>query len=545
MWLRYWGKTTPDYSAMRWPCPKGFHIMSSNEFMTFLNKWETIWAFAPGTWWYTWSQDANNIRKYMKIPPSSYMKWTSWTITHPSATNWYWWLWFCKTSTASQAPRLQLWYGSIVSVPTNNRSNAYSIRAVKDVPVAPDSSWTMTYDWSSTATWAWIYWNSTLWLISISADWSTWMTISDKNVWATTAYNESMTLNEIKTDAVCWLIYQRWNCQWVSAFWTINTSSTQVDASAYWPSNYYLSGTFITWSQDWSSVRNDNLRWWVTWIQQRPTPIVRRYYWWKMKTSYSAMRWPCPEGFHVPTRTESQALYNAVSSLWLATTWDTYKTYLKIPIAWYRLADSTISASSQWSMGYYRLCTYKEWTSHYPYRMRVLSSSVSYSDSWYAVHWYPIRPFKDEPVIPDSWRTTLYTWTWSAWIFHNSTLWLISISSDWNTRITIADKNAWATTVYNSWDTLSQSNCWNYYQRWNNYWFPRTWTISNVSSTQVNTTGYWPWNLYSDSTYRNTASNDWFNPVNPNLRWWVTGTQQRPVEILKTYYWNTLIWEKP
>ena len=65
-------------------------------------------------------------------------------------------------------------------------------------------------------------------------------------------------------------MYQRWNNYWFPSTWTIsNTSSTQVDASTYWPWNYYSSGTFITWNQDWSSVQNDDLRWWTTWITKK------------------------------------------------------------------------------------------------------------------------------------------------------------------------------------------------------------------------------------------------------------------------------------
>ena len=123
--------------------------------------------------------------------------------------------------------------------------------------------------------------------------------------------------------------------------------------------------------------------------------------------------------------------------------------------------------------------------------------------------------------------TTLYTWTWTwgAWIFRDSTNWLISLSSDWGTWITIADKNLWATVVYNTWDTLSIDNSWYYYQRWNNYWFnPFTWWIQS-STTQVDTTWYWPWNFYESSTFIDGIYwwfNDWSNPSNPDLWWWVT-----------------------
>lgn len=85
------------------------------------------------------------------------------------------------------------------------------------------------------------------------------------------------------------------------------------------------------------------------------------------------------------------------------------------------------------------------------------------------------------------------------------------------------DKNLWATTVWNSGDTLSEANCWKYYQRWNNYWFPRTWTVT-TSSTQVDASTYWPWNYYSSSTFitRSSSPYRWDTTDNWNLRWWVT-----------------------
>jgi hypothetical protein len=97
------------------------------------------------------------------------------------------------------------------------------------------------------------------------------------------------------------------------------------------------------------------------------------------------------------------------------------------------------------------------------------------------------------------------------------------LSSDWTEWITIADKNLWATTVYNKWDTLTSSNSWNLYQRWNNYWFSSTWTIT-TSSTRVDASNYWPWNYYSGSTFiaANSAPWDWSSVDNPNLRWWET-----------------------
>ena len=97
----------------------------------------------------------------------------------------------------------------------------------------------------------------------------------------------------------------------------------------------------------------------------------------------------------------------------------------------------------------------------------------------------------------------------TPWIYHNATDWLISISSDGTNWITIADKNLWATQVYNSWDTLSTANCGYVYQRWNNYGFPYTWSIT-VSWTPINASAYWPTNPYSNSTFRYKSNWIWY-----------------------------------
>ena len=112
-----------------------------------------------------------------------------------------------------------------------------------------------------------------------------------------------------------------------------------------------------------------------------------------------------------------------------------------------------------------------------------------------------------------------------AWVFRDVTNWLISISGDWSNWTTISDKNLWATTVFNTWDTLSEANAGKYYQRWNNYGFPFTWTVT-TSSTQVDASTYWPWNYYSSSTFikRGSRPYDWSSVQNDNLRWWVSWT---------------------
>ena len=229
-------------------------------------------------------------------------------------------------------------------------------------------------------------------------------------------------------------------------------------------------------------------------------------------------KWPAPSGFHVPTVTELQWLNTIMTSLSL-TTWDNWRINLHMPFAGSRTYQAA-ALSSQGSRWIY-------WSSSpYGNRSRCLflnSSSVTADSLDYRSRAFSVRCFKNSYVAPDS-SWTVIAWTlWSAWIFWNQTEWLISITN-WTTEYTIMDKNLWATTVYNDWDTLTQANMGNMYQWGNNYWFPSTWTISNTSSTQVNAQNYWPWNYYESDTFI-TWSIDWSSVQKDNLWGWVSQWQ--------------------
>jgi len=106
-------------------------------------------------------------------------------------------------------------------------------------------------------------------------------------------------------------------------------------------------------------------------------------------------------------------------------------------------------------------------------------------------------------------------------IYHSEANGLISISVDWTNRTTIADKNLWATAVWNSSDSPTDANCWNFYQWWNNYGFPHSWSIT-TDSTLVNAGSYWPGNYYSSSTF--IIWGLWDSSDNADLRWDTTDT---------------------
>ena len=248
------------------------------------------------------------------------------------------------------------------------------------------------------------------------------------------------------------------------------------------------------------------------------------------------MQWPCPTGFHVPTKNENVALVAAMTALGIDTSnWNCMKTYLKMPFAGNRGYSSAGVTFQGYYAAYWSSTAYSAVSAYY---LSFHSDVLVPQDVNYRSYGLSVRCFKNSPLQPTSSWTTLFDGSWiaaGAWIFHNTTDWVISISSDWTNWITIADKNLWATTVYNDGDTLSQANCWNYYQRWNNYGFPRTWSVT-TSSTQVDASNYWPWNYYNSSTFitRSSSPYDWSSVQNDNLRWWVTWWEK---EIKKVCMW--------
>lgn len=234
----------------------------------------------------------------------------------------------------------------------------------------------------------------------------------------------------------------------------------------------------------------------------------------------SDMQWPAPDWFHIPLQSEWAAVKNIWTALWWSgSDWEVFGATLKMPLSGQRnYSDGSIylpGNGSYWSSSYYG-ATNEYASKIYFNRFQILP----YADDRRA-YWQPIRAFKNTPVTPDSSWTMLY-WTSIAawWIFRSATEGLISLSSDWQTWVTMADKNLWATTVWNNWDTLSQDNSGNFYQWWNNYGFSYSWSIT-TSSTQVDATWYWPENYYESDTFI-IWSDDWSSVQNNNLWWGVS-----------------------
>lgn len=234
----------------------------------------------------------------------------------------------------------------------------------------------------------WIYHNSGLKLISLSSDWSTWVTISDRNLWATSVYNYWDTLS----NANCWALYQRGNDYVFYRTTAPSTSSSTTATSSYWPYyNCYIS-TFRTLAWDWSSTTNNDL-WWDT----TKSPIYVR-------------QWPCDDWFHVPTQTEWINVVNIWTALWAWTTWEWWRInvmkYLKLPAWWSRAHNATFQY--EWERWEYWTSSVNSSNAATAYFFRIYSTKVQTDWTAYKTYWYSIRPFKDEPTIPDDTWTVLY-----------------------------------------------------------------------------------------------------------------------------------------
>lgn len=261
------------------------------------------------------------------------------------------------------------------------------------------------------------------------------------------------------------------------------------------------------------------------WIDITNDVISTTYVAWENVTIEEAiesdMRGPAPSWFHVPLSSEWEAVYDVWTDLWgWSSDWTNLGIALKLPFAGYRVNWSA-DVYFQGSMGLYWSSSHYSTNNAYDLLFTPNSISINPQSAYYRAGGLSVRCFKNSPVIPTSSWTKLYWTSIESWgIFRSSTDWLISMSSDWQTWITIADKNLWATQVRNSWDTVSAANCWWYFQRWNNYMFPFTWSVT-TSSTQVDASNYWPWNYYSSDTFI-TSNWAWDSTDNANLRWWVS-----------------------
>lgn len=271
-----------------------------------------------------------------------------------------------------------------------------------------------------------VYHNSTLWLISLSSDGANWVTIADKNLWATEVYNDWDELSQ----ANCGNYFQRWNNYGFAFSGGVSNRHEQVDASAYWPWNYYSDYRFRREDTSRDSSYNNNL-------------------WWGVTGTLSAMQWPCGSWFHIPTTTEWANIVSILTAVGIGSRWSNLKIYLKLPMTWFRDYETT-NVDLQWARWSY--WTSIAWTGDTAKDLDFSNFSINTNDSTYRAYWLSIRAFKNDPIIPDSTRTCLFSKKWGP---NADTIAYYPLNST-----TTTNDMKWFWTAYNLIDTASGSGVW-------------------------------------------------------------------------------------
>ena len=389
----------------------------------------------------------------------------------------------------------------------------------------PDANVSYTLNWNE---------NFTAGIITVT-DWSDAYTIMDRNLWATSTGVDS-------SDSYGYY-FQWWNNYWFPSDpnASITTSNTKVDASWYWPWNYYSSSTFITISsnrgsnpRDRSSVQNDNLRWWVS-------------------GTYEAMQWPCPEWYHVPSSGEWLGLSTMLWYDWVFDSaasieaLDRLNTKLYIPSAGMRTYSSA-GVNNQGTRGNY-------WSSTalnggallLHFRSIILGPYDGWEERSNALS---LRCFKNSPysasdlpseggvvsVMIETWAFEDLAWntntTWSNTISWNydqaGPTWSIDVKYNWNDNyasgttlnLTLDAQDLWC----NNTVSKMQFSCdWTSWSTLENFVSSKNFSLSNYSSAGCTTADgektiyvrYVDWLGNTWGSYSDTITVDLIRPEEP------------------------------
>ena len=241
-------------------------------------------------------------------------------------------------------------------------------------------------------------------LPAVTASDGTKYILMDRNLWATDVWN----YGESETSAAKnGKYYQWWNNYGFSASngnWNPYpyTSNMSVDASWYWPGNYYSSATFILIDYRWDDADNANLWWWNWDTATADWP----------STTEEGRQWPCPSWYHVPSTREWKAIYNALgvetnNSGSIATLQKT----LHLPKAGGRYNNVNTSVVNNGTVGNYRSSSPNIYGNLGPGHAPVLnfsSSRISSQSDSNCSHGYSVRCFKNSPtytltLVPNNW----------------------------------------------------------------------------------------------------------------------------------------------
>lgn len=214
------------------------------------------------------------------------------------------------------------------------------------------SSWSATtISWVTTDKWH---------NIVVTKNWSSWVIYIDWVQKATMTANVWIDTSGTWFDIWWW---QRWHIYlwwWMSNFIIENKARTQEEITSYFNSTKWDYGYFVP----------DYLHW--------------------------DTQWPCPDGFHVPTSNEWQAVYDAWVALWQwsSRNWNWIRIKLKMPFAGLREASSS-NVGYQGSSAYYWASTAHSNTNK-SYSLSFYSNQITPQDDTYnRANGFSLRCFKN------------------------------------------------------------------------------------------------------------------------------------------------------
>jgi len=362
---------------------------------------------------------------------------------------------------------------------------------------------------------------STQWWVEILHEYLVWWPWYDTNTWDEVYV---VVLANANKD-ILWIAYKSIEELWSETFYNLRNAFEMAETDmtdAIWSmcmSWFFTTLTVLT--SQWVTTISDGsqsilinttshaMKYWTNWLWTNDTSTeytILQTNWWLQDWTYT-YQWINQDWINVSNsiKDKSKIVLTIISD----TDW------------WY----TTIS-DWQKSISYNTSTQWLKYNAKYYAEEQNTTALNLLIEEWRLTDWTYNYPLVSSTDI-NNWTTIINSvkasWISNATITHDTTNWEITIRNG-DYSITIADKNLWATSVYNTWDTLSETNCGKYYQWWNNYWFAWSWTLTDTSNTKVDTSGYWPSNYYSSNIFIN-LSWDWSNPSNNNLRWSTTNTE--------------------
>ena len=311
-----------------------------------------------------------------------------------------------------------------------------------------------------------------------------WITIHDRNLWATATWAG---IDESRQSFGYY--FQWWNIYWFSSDPSaiISTSSNQVDASDYWPNTnnwFYSSDTFIKWNNDWSSVRNDNLRWWSGDSKDSNGR-------WYPLTNPEDRRWPCPENYHIPSIWE----WSKLLEFWATEYENVSLSRDGNELNKFRY-DNEIAANEFYKNLFIPLAGIRNNNANTENINMIWSSSPYNSTNAFRIYWtysniistvtnsrayaFPIRCFYNSYRLPVK---ITYNVNWWYWTNNES-------EEDKTVTYTKIDDNSDFSGDFVLWSVKRDNNCW---EDWNKKCIFGWWYTLTGGEM-------WTWNIYEDIT---------------------------------------------